>query len=162
MNDDLKWIEFSQKEGGLGNHIKRTAYVDGSFNQEEKKYGYSVILFDQYGNRYEYAFCGRDPRLLVYRNVTGEILAAKLAVTIACNTLGMRTLTLVHDYDGISKWPLKEWKPKNSFTQEYYDFMEHMMLHREVKIYFKQVKSHSGDLWNERADKLAREAVDIL
>lgn len=142
--------------------MTNVAYVDGSFNPENRRYGYGVLLFDQYGRLHERSFSDDNPSLAIYRNVAGEILGAKEAVQFARFILGMIGLTIVYDYDGIGKWPLKEWKPKNSFTKEYYLFMEKMILNERMRIHFYQIKGHSGDPWNEKADRLAKEAVGIL
>ena len=69
---------------------------------------------------------------------------------------GVGKLTIFHDYQGIASWCLREWKTNKEGTiayKQYYDSLKGQM-----DISFQKVKGHSGDVWNDRADELARAA----
>ena len=55
---------------------------------------------------------------------------------------------------GVSKILTGEWGVKTSFTSYYKRFMENKK--RKINISFGFVKSHSGNIYNDMADKLAR------
>lgn len=136
---------------------KNYAYIDGSFNPNTNVYGCGGILMDQYGREHLICISGNDQNMAKMRNVAGEILGATSVIRMALE-LGMKKLTIFHDYEGIAKWPLQEWKCKKPETKAYamsvWEAME-----QGLRIYFRHVKSHSGIEGNERADYLAKEAV---
>ncbi len=89
------------------------------------------------------------------QHVAGEILGAERAMREAVRR-GVGKLTIFHDYQGIASWCLGEWKTNKEGTiayKQYYD-----SLRGQIDISFQKVKGHSGDVWNDRADELARAA----
>ena len=71
----------------------------------------------------------------------------------------LRALTsYYHDYEGISKWCEGQWEAKKEGTRAYREF--YRQASEKVKITFRKVKGHSGDRWNDLADRLAKEALD--
>ena len=66
-------------------------------------------------------------------------------------------LILRYDYEGIEKWSSGEWKAKNVLTKRYVDFMKDKS--NFVQISYQKVKAHSGDYYNEEADRLAKAAL---
>ena len=138
------------------------AYVDGSYNIETKCFSYGVVFFtgaeDAEGNRQELHFSQSfsHPELAEMRNVAGEIMGSGQAMKIA-RKLGIRELTIYHDYEGIAKWCTGEWKAKKPWTRKYKEFYDEVS--RDVQISFVKVKGHSGDKYNDLADELARKAV---
>ena len=139
-----------------------TAYVDGSYNIHTKCFSYGIVFFtgaqDQEGNRQElhYSQSFSHPELAEMRNVAGEIMGAAQAMKIA-SRLGISELTIYHDYEGIAKWCTGEWKAKKEWTKKYRNF--YLEMSQTVHITFRKVKGHSGDQYNDIADKLARKAV---
>lgn len=94
------------------------AYVDGSYQDALKKYGFGCIfilpdgrIYTEYGN-------GDNPDSLKQRNVSGEMLGAMYAVRFALNS-GFRAIEIRYDYEGIEKWVTGAWKSKNELTQKY-------------------------------------------
>ena len=71
----------------------------------------------------------------------------------------IRNLTIYHDYMGISKWCLGEWKTNKKGTVAYKKYYEQVK--KKVHISFEKVKGHSGDQYNDLADALAKEACGI-
>ena len=87
------------------------------------------------------------------QNVTAELTAAMKAVEWAVNRRYSHII-IFHDFMGVSKILSGEWGVKNPFTRFYKEFMEKKS--KKINISFGFVKSHSGDIYNEIADKLAR------
>lgn len=130
------------------------AYVDGSFNEESNEFSYgAVIFYEEEQLHFNEKF--NDPELVSMRNVAGEIKGSEKAMAFAIEQ-GAKTLSIHHDYEGISKWCTGEWKATKPGTisyKKYYDDIK-----KDVRIRFVKVKSHSGDAYNDLADKLAKEA----
>lgn len=130
------------------------AYVDGSYNVKTGEYGCGVVFFYA-GEQIEISQKGEEKELASMRNVAGEILGSQLAMQEAVRR-GAGKLTIYHDYQGIASWCLGEWKTNKEGTiayKRYYD-----SLRDQIRISFRKVKGHSGDVWNDRADELARAA----
>lgn len=132
-------------------------YVDGSFNKETNEYAYGMVVLDEDGDK---EFCEKfsDPQMLSMWNVAGEIMGACAAMQYAMD-YEIEAITIFHDYEGIAKWPLREWKANKDGTKAYVKFFDEAS--KKVKIKFKKVTGHSGDKYNNLADKLARRALGI-
>lgn len=139
--------------------IKNCAWVDGSFNPKTGIFGGGGVLFDQFGNRYMIFGSGRDPELAKMRNVAGEILGAELIAEVALK-LGMETLKIYHDYDGIAHWVTGKWRTHKKETEKYKKNMLRI-ISQGLKITFKHVKAHTGVEFNELADQMAKLVVGI-
>ncbi len=93
------------------------------------------------------------------RNVAGEIKGAQAAMQYAIERR-IPAITIYHDYEGIARWPLGEWKANKAGTIAYREFYE--SARKQVDIRFCKVTGHSGDRYNDMADELAKEALGIL
>ncbi len=133
-----------------------SAYVDGSFNKETSRFAYGVILLDGDTTLAMMSAADDDPELATMHNVAGEIKGAEAAIQF-CLDNKVRELTIFHDYEGIAKWPLGLWKANKLGTQAYRDFYKEAV--KTLKITFVKVKGHSGNKYNDIADKLASEAL---
>lgn len=131
------------------------AYVDGSYNPKTHVYGYGGFLSV---NGKEYILQGSDNNegMASMRNVAGEIQGAMAAVNKAI-ALGLDSLVIYYDYKGIECWANGDWKTNNPYTKVYRDYMFSSSLILDIQ--FVHVKGHSGIEGNERADRLAKEAV---
>ncbi len=133
-----------------------SAYVDGSFDKENARFAYGVILLDGDTTIAMMSAADDDPELASMHNVAGEIKGAEAAIRF-CLDHGVKELTIFHDYEGIAKWPLGLWKANKLGTQAYRDFYREAV--KTLKITFVKVKGHSGNKYNDIADKLAGEAL---
>lgn len=134
-----------------------TAYVDGSYDQRRRVYGSGAVIFYN-DDKINISEKGQDPDLVDMRNVAGEIEAAKLAMIYAKDQ-GAKSIAIYHDYEGIAKWCLKEWKTNKIGTQRYAAFYEEIS--KVLQVYFVKVKAHTGDQYNEEADILAKKAIGL-
>ena len=132
------------------------AYVDGSFYNGEYSYGV-VILRD--GKETFFSGKGNNPGLAGMRNVAGEIKGAEAAMHYAVEE-GIGEIVIYHDYEGIAKWCLGEWKTNKEGTKAYKEYYN--SLKDKVNIRFVKVKGHSNDKYNDMADMLAKKALGLI
>lgn len=131
------------------------SYVDGSYEDSLKKYGSGVVILYK-NDKITFSLPGNDPRFLSMRNVSGEIIAAQKAMEYALEN-NIDKLDIYYDYEGIEKWCTGVWKANKEGTKLYRDFYN--SISKKLKVDFIKVKAHSGDKYNEEADKLAKEAL---
>lgn len=136
-----------------------TAYVDGSYNTLTKEYGYGAVLLSDDCIIAELCGKGADEEMAAMRNVAGEIQGAEAAMRYALEK-GYSELAVYHDYEGIAKWCLGEWKTNKTGTKAYKKAYDSIAT--RVSIEFVKVKGHSGDKYNDMADTLAKKAAGIL
>lgn len=131
------------------------AYVDGSFDNKTHEFSYGAVVFY---NSEEHHFSEKfnDPTLAQMRNVAGEIKGAEKAMEFALEHKASK-LTIYYDYQGIAKWCNGQWQAKKEGTKAYKAFYEKAKKH--IDINFVKVKGHSGNKYNDLADKLAKEAL---
>lgn len=134
------------------------AYVDGSYDISRHMYSYGAVIFYQ-GEEVELNEAFEDKDMADMRNVAGEIMGAMAAMAWA-RGVGAKSLTIYHDYEGIAKWPLRQWKAKKEGTQKYVAYYD--TLARDLHIRFVKVRAHSNDCHNDRADLLAKEALGLV
>lgn len=134
------------------------AYVDGSYNSVSKEFSYGVVLL--HGTE-EQTFFQKftDEELAGMRNVAGEIKGAEAAMRYAVEH-GFRKLYIYHDYEGIARWCQGAWKTNKEGTKAYKEYFD--SIKDRLDVVFVKVAAHTGDKYNEMADKLAKKALGIL
>lgn len=132
-----------------------TAYVDGSYNAATGEYSCGVVFLYE-GEEIQIAQKGESEELASMRNVAGEILGAELAMRKAVE-MGIPSLSIYHDYQGIASWCLGEWKTNKEGTRAYKEYFD--SISQDLKIRFVKVKGHSGDKYNDIADELAKSVI---
>lgn len=133
------------------------AYVDGSYHAASGAYSAGVVLL--WDGRKETLQEKREAcDLAGMRNVAGEILGAMLAMQYAA-AQGVRDLVIYHDYEGIAKWCTGAWEARLPGTQQYRAYYRQMT--QKLNIRFVKVRAHTGDTYNEEADRLAKAALGI-
>lgn len=132
-------------------------YVDGSYNNTTEEFSYGMVVL--YEDREE-TFCEKygDRELSAMRNVAGEIKGAEAAMRYAIEH-GIKRIAIYHDYEGIAKWCTGEWKANKEGTKAYRAFYAEAS--KKVAVKFVKVTGHSGDRYNDMADRLAREALGL-
>lgn len=134
-----------------------TAYVDGSYNVATEEFSYGMVLLAE---GLEETYCEKyaDAELASMRNVAGEIKGAEAAMRYAVEK-GYRKLYIYHDYEGIAKWCQGLWKTNKEGTIAYKAYFD--SIQDKIEVVFKKVAAHTGNTYNEMADKLAKKALGI-
>lgn len=147
---------FSEKDG-LKDKGCVKIYVDGSYNHMTQEFSYGMVVLKENGEEtYNCRF--QDKELSSMRNVAGEIKGAEAAMQYALDR-GIPAIEIYHDYEGIARWCLGEWKTNKEGTRAYKAFFDRASA--QVDIRFVKVAGHSNDKYNDMADELAKEALGI-
>ena len=134
-----------------------TAYVDGSFDVKTGEYAFGAVIFEN-GQISEHSAKFSDSGMAEMRNVAGEIKGAEFAMRY-CVEKGIKSLKIVYDYVGIEAWATGAWKANKEGTKAYKEYYE--SIKDVLSVEFEKVKGHSGDKYNDMADKLAKSALGI-
>ncbi len=134
------------------------AYVDGSFNNKTKEYGYGCIMIENQKVLDTFYGKGNHPDYVSMRNVAGEIAGAQVAINYALDN-NYTHICIYYDYEGIEKWANGIWKANKVGTKAYQKFIKDSRAY--MKIDFVKVLAHSGNQYNDEADKLAKKAVGL-
>lgn len=148
-------ISFIEGEIKTNKTNEYSIYVDGSYDSVSKIFGWGIVIVGKSSLEEFKGFAKNSDH--EYRNVAGEIYGTVNACKIAIER-SYKSIDLYYDYTGIRHWALGEWKRNNPLTQRYYEFMQSAL--KVLSINFVKVKSHSGNKYNELADKLAKEGVE--
>ncbi len=133
------------------------AYVDGSFAEAHGAFSYGMIAFHM-GEEIRECESSSDEDLVSMRNVAGEIMGSQAAMRLALERK-CSEVHIFHDYTGISKWCLGEWKTNKNGTRAYKEYYDKVS--SELNIIFHKVAGHSGDIYNDEADRLAKSALHL-
>lgn len=68
-------------------------------------------------------------------------------------------IAIYHDYEGIARWCLGDWKTNKEGTKAYKAFYDGIK--DKLHVRFIKVKGHSNDKYNDMADMLAKEALGL-
>lgn len=133
------------------------AYVDGSYDVGTGRYACGVVMLTVAGKKtFSKAYSHSENAKL--HNVAGELAGAYQAMAYALDQ-GVSELVIVHDYTGIAEWARGTWKANLPLTQDYQQYAQHVQ--GKLKLRFIKVKGHSGDTYNDYADRLAKKALGI-
>lgn len=154
LNDvDNAWIK-------IGEDIENgyiVAYTDGSYDKQSGKYGYGVVIFDDKLEMHELYSNGKNEKYAGTNNIAGEIFAAINAMDWAVSN-GYNKLKIYHDYEGIAKWAEGIWNANSEIAKMYVNIVNGK--YKDIlEVKFEHVKGHSGNKYNEMADKLAKESL---
>ena len=134
-------------------------YVDGSYDVRTGDYSYGMVVLLSDGTTYQtYRAFSHDNEASSMRNVTGEIEGAKAAIDYAI-LHGYKSLAIYYDYEGIERWCTGEWHCNKKATKQSKEFYDKAI--KSLVIHFIKVKGHSGNRYNEIADKLAKAALGL-
>lgn len=134
-------------------------YVDGAFSTNyPDRYAGAFILVNPESGEVVEAMNGCGTKAVGMRNVAGELSATMRGVQY-----GMRfaeKIVIFYDYQGIEDWITGAWACRKKETRAYFNFM-FRYIHPVVRVEFVKVKAHSGDMYNEMVDNLAKKALAI-
>ena len=156
LEDAKKYISASPKSHDSDSFL--IAYVDGSYSKDTNMFSYGAVLFSD-GKKYEFSKAFDDPELATMHNVAGEIKGSEFVMQY-CIDNNIKSVDIYYDYQGIEKWCTGEWKTNKTGTQKYREFYQNVS--KKVSVNFIKVKGHSGDEYNDLADKLAKSALNLL
>jgi len=88
------------------------------------------------------------------RNIDGELIASYRAMRWLADQ--GREGIICHDYEGVARWAKGEWAAKSRVAQRYIAAIQ--PIKRWAK--FEKVSAHSGDVWNDKVDALAKQAIE--
>lgn len=143
-----KWHDFQHRESPAAQYRGVRAYVDGSFLNNIIGYGAVIVCNNQKIHEISGSL---DTQYNAHRQIAGELKAVIESVRW-CTRQKIADLHIFYDYNGIEMWARGLWKAKNELTKKYQAFM----IKQSIVFHFHKVRSHSGDRWNEYADKLAK------
>ena len=149
--------ESTKETNPVSTETRLIAYVDGSYDHNQKKYAYgcALVLPEEVVTLNG---SDEDPDYVEMRNVAGEILGSEKAVLWAIEH-GYREIVIYYDYEGIEKWANDIWKANKAGTIRYKEFIAGKR--KEISISFQKVAAHTGVTYNEMADRLAKEALGL-
>ena len=133
-------------------------YVDGSYRADTGEYSYGMVVLQE-GEELCFKQKFTDPENASMRNVAGEIRGAMAAMAFALEN-GYDVLYLYYDYAGIRYWCTGEWKTNRPGTAAYHAYCR--SIRDRLDLRFRKVKGHSHDRYNDLADHLAKEALDLI
>ncbi len=153
--EEAAWFVGVSAPGKGREDTQAIAYVDGSYDDQCGAFSCGVVLFCG-GEEIHLTQKFTDTELLDMRNVAGEIKGTELAMQY-CLDHQIESITIYHDYEGIARWCTGDWAAKRKGTAAYVDFYRRVC--HSLRVQFVKVKGHSGDTYNDLADRLAKAAL---
>jgi len=151
LEEAKEYLESDKRNGNAA-----YAFVDGSFNDKAKLTGGGGVLF--YNNKkFLFAVNSKQKDFIALRNTSGEILGAVAAIKKA-KSLGLRSLTIYHDFSGVNSWANENSNPNKEIPKVYKKFVKNCGL----RISFIKVAAHTGIAENELADIIAKYSVGLI
>ncbi|WP_125154720.1 viroplasmin family protein [Clostridium rectalis] len=136
------------------------AYVDGSFNAATEKYSYAYVIVKNDVILYAENGVAEDNSKKDLRQIAGELKAAVKSAEYAVDKKE-RKLVLFHDYEGICHHATGQWERREKSSEKYFNIMNDFMKNKNLNIIFVKVDSHTGDIYNEIVDELAKLAAGV-
>jgi ribonuclease HI len=128
-------------------------YVDGSYNSKTKRagWGWVAIRKDQIID-FRHGECEYEAKS---RQIDGELKAALEAML----AFPGEEIVIVHDYAGISNFASGDWTPRTKISVDYVNCIKNFV--DLSKIIFQKIQGHSGNVFNDMADSLAKRGCGI-
>lgn len=149
---DLQYIDFGKDEKFL------KIYTDGSYCEDTKKYGAAFVVIEDNEEIYRYSYAERD--LTGKKNISGEIVAVIRALEWAFITKYSHNIEINYDLSYIKDICMNRRKSKIEYSKILRE-MYVMCISEGIDVRFKEIESHSGNYWNNLADKLAKKAAKV-
>ncbi len=132
-------------------------WVDGSCFPNSKgrlNFGWAYVILDSKGELHRASGNDVPAEARRHRNVAGEIQAVLRALEW-CREHGIAKAAIHFDYQGLASWVEGTWKTRRAFTQAYAERVRAI----GITLTWHKVQAHSGDVYNDLVDRLAREAA---
>lgn len=132
-------------------------WVDGSCFPNSKgrlNFGWAYVVLDGVWELHRASGNDVPAEARQHRNVAGEIQAVLRALEW-CREHGIGKAAIHFDYQGLASWVEGTWKTRRAFTQAYAERVRAL----GMTLTWHKVQAHSGDVYNELVDRLAREAA---
>lgn len=149
------WVEQVAKDNKAGYLV---AFTDGSYDKELNRYSYGVAFILPDGTEKSICGYGSNEKYLDSNNIIGEIFGVINAFDWAISN-GFEKLKIYHDYNGLSKWITGEWETKAKVSQMFVSLYR-TKFEDFIKVEFVKVPGHSNVIYNEKADQLAKSALN--
>jgi ribonuclease H-related protein len=148
----LEAIWHDEPKAGMPSARGWQMYVDGSYINGATGYG-AVILND---GAVAVELCGPVAANEVNgtRQVAGELRAVEEGLQW-CRQHGVGEVEIFYDYYGVEKWATGAWKANQLLTQGY----ARTVRESGVRTRWRKVAAHTGNRWNEHADRLAKQGA---
>lgn len=134
-------------------------YVDGSYNINTEDFGYGVVILNnniivhaEYGSGHE----EEDNQ----RQVNGELMAAIKGLKFSVDH-GYDKVVIFYDYAGVCNHAMGTWERNTKLSKIYYDQFNLLKNEGNLDVIFVKVDSHTGDLYNDIADELAKTGAGL-
>ena len=153
----IKYEDFWTKK--INNDLNNNyciAFTDGSYDDYSRQYSYGVLIILSNYKEIELSGVDNNKDYVSSRNIAGELFGAIRAINWAI-VHSYKKIKIYYDYEGIEKWALNKWQAKSKIAKMY--ISEYKKLINKIDIVFEKVKSHNGNEYNEKADRLARLAL---
>ncbi|MDR0723561.1 MAG: hypothetical protein LBF23_00015 [Endomicrobium sp.] len=125
------------------------AFVDGSYINEVT--GYASVIY--LGDTIKAELYGTVENTQS-RQFGGE-LKSVIETLKWCKVNNIKEIRINYDYTGIENFATGKWQAKNELALEYINFIRET----DIKIQWRHIKSHTGNIKNNRADILAKKAA---
>lgn len=136
------------------------AYVDGSFNEATGRYSYGLVIVHGDSIVYLEQGAASDDRTRALRQISGELRASVRAMEYAFSN-NVKEIVIFHDYEGIYHHAVGTWERREESSKAYYEKMNELKALGNINVVFVKVDSHTGDLYNEIADEIAKQAAGL-
>lgn len=150
---------FLEKDTEMKKNIKKNdllVYVDGSYSKPNKRVGFGCVFVqnDKIINSVSQQVQINEEDNLW--NVSAEIQGVLYALEWSVKN-NYKKINIFYDYEGLENWYSGAWHANKNTTKNYVNELK--KYGKLIDINFWKVKAHSGDYYNEQADKLAKDAL---
>ena len=144
--------------------IRIDLYVDGSYIEGEKEVNGAVIALANGELCSAIRLHTEDVSVLSHRQISGEVFSALYGLQCLCDSKSsakdlIDEIVVHYDYTGIENWVTGVWKKTNNVVSSQYKERMLSLISsfsiKGIKVRFEKIKAHSGNRYNEMADKLA-------
>lgn len=144
------YVEEEKEDDVLSDSNKHIYYVDGSYMNNNIGWGFIYVKDRKPVTK----MCGSILSTNeTSRNITGELESAKMAIRHAISN-GLNEIYIVNDYQGISSYVTGAWKPDKKESKDYTNWVNSVK--DKIKLNFIKTKGHTGNLFNDMVDELAK------